>query len=101
MPDKRKVVSAIMDKLRTALDTLKKRVPKGNLPRLEALRVYINKMKPKDPNAPRKINYHGGVFKLAKIGRWNPPYRTSQDKERKRMREAWEEGVKGASRRGR
>lgn len=90
----------IMDKLRTALDALKKRVPKANLPRLEALRVYINKMKPRDPNAPRKINYHGGVFKLAKIARWNPPYRTSQDSERHRMKRAWEEGVKGARRPG-
>ena len=101
MPGKTKAVAAIMNKLRTALEALKSRVPKGNLPRLEALRVYINKMRPKDPNAPRKINYHGGVFKLAKLGRWEPSYNTSKDPERKRMRKAWEEGVKGVRRRER
>lgn len=100
MQPKTEVAKQIIEKLRTALDAIKKRVPKSKLPSLEALRVYINKMKPKDPNAPRKINYFGGVFKLAKIARWEPPYKTSLDPERKRMRKAWEEGVMGARRRG-
>ena len=99
--DKRKAVAGILSKLKGALEAMKSRVPKGKLPSLEALRVYVNKMKPKDPNAPRKINYHGGVFKLAKLARWNPPYRTSQDPEKLRIKEAWEKGVKGARRRER
>ena len=100
-PDKRKAVAGIVKKLKAALEAIKGRVPKGNLPRLEALRVYINKMKPKDPNAPRKINYHGGVFKLAKLARFAPPYQTSKDPEKKRIKDAWEKGVKGVRRPGR
>ena len=99
--DKRQALSGIVAKLKGALEAMKSRVPKGKLPTLEALRVYINKMKPKDPNAPRKINYHGGVFKLAKLARWNPPYRTTQDSGTLRVKEAWEKGVKGARRRER
>lgn len=98
--DKSKAMAAIVEKLKGALESIKGRVPKGKLPNLQALRAYINKMKPKDPNAPRKINYHGGVFKLAKLARWNPPYRTSQDPEKLRIKKAWEAGVKGAPRPG-
>jgi hypothetical protein len=101
--DKRKAVAGILSKLKGALEAMKSRVPKGKLPSLEALRVYINKMKPKDPNAPRKINYHGGVFKLAKLGgtTWNPPRKTSFVPDQLRIKEAWEKGVKGAHRRER
>lgn len=88
--DKTKAMAGIINKLKGALEAIKGRVPKGKLPTLEALRVYINKMKPKDPNAPRKINYHGGVFKLAEA----PVPDTSADTVR--IKEAWEKGVKGA-----
>lgn len=94
----KKIVSGIVDKLKKALEAIKSRVPKGKLPSLEALRVYINKMKPKDPNAPRKINYFGGVMKLARV---TPPYQTRKDPESKRIKKAWEEGVKGVRHRGR
>jgi len=91
-PAKGPVIAGLMGKLRKALEAIKSRVPKGNLPRLEALRAYINRMKVKDPNAPRKVDYHGGVFKLGKIASWTPLSPQVSDYER--MREAWEKGVK-------
>jgi len=93
----RKAVAGIVEKLKKALEAIKSRVPKSKLPTLEALRVYVNKMKPKDPNAPRKINYFGGVLKLARV---QPPYQTRKDPESRRIKKAWEEGVKGVRSRG-